>query len=98
MIYSDLKNQALILTQALLGCISPNFRMIHISIKNEIYEILIILEKRNEDDIEEIEDLKSEYEALQPNLINYNINIEINEDNLVWPDNQTSIILYKRRE
>ena len=96
-IMTELQYQALALMQALIGAISPNFRMIWISVKDTT-QINIILEEECADDFEEIEDLKGEFEALQERSIDYEIKIFINNRNLEFPDIADSVIVYKRRE
>ncbi|MGO1691860.1 MAG: hypothetical protein ACTHY7_02445 [Marinobacter sp.] len=94
---TELQYQALVLVQALIGVISPNFRMVWVGIEN-IVKINIILEAENEEDFDEIEDLRSEFEALQEKSIEYEIKISINRGELVYPDFSKSVIVFKRRE
>ena len=96
-VFTVLQRQALILTQALLGVISPNFRMVSLAIESEISKVTIILEKDFEDDREEIEDLKTEFEALQPICTDYDFKVKITNETLDWPDS-SSIVVYRRRE
>ena len=80
---SNLQQQALILMQALLGVISPNFRFVWIVVESSI-TVNIILEKNCSEDLEEIEDLKSEFEALQIENIDYEFEVSISEDDIDW--------------
>lgn len=94
---TELQYQALALVQALIGVISPNFRMVWVGIE-DIVKINIILEAENEEDFDEIEDLRSEFEALQEKSIEYEIKTSINRGELVYPDISKSVIVFKRRE
>jgi hypothetical protein len=92
-----LQKQALMLMQALLGLISPNFRMVSISEIEKRILIRIILENESTDDREEINDLTAEFEALQSCHVNFEINVEITRKELSWPDEST-IVVFRRRE
>lgn len=94
---SELQQQALILMQALLGVISPNFRMIWVTVDNSI-TVHIVLERENSEDQEEIEDLKAEFEALQSENIDYSFKTYISNEDIDWPSLTSTIVLYKRRE
>ena len=96
-IMTDLQYQALVLVQALLGVISPNFRMVWISVE-EIITIYIVLEVECDEDVEEIEDLGAKFEALQEVSLDYEIKTLINDGNLLYPDVSRSLIVFKRRE
>ncbi len=93
----NLQKQSLILMQSLLGVISNNFRMVFIENRHSNVIITIILEDENMDDFEEIEDLKSEFEALQETAIDYEFVIKITHDDLPWPD-KNSIVVFRRKE
>lgn len=92
-----LQKQILILNQALLGVISPNFRMVSISYSSGSAIVTVILEFENDDDMEEIEDLKSEFEALQEAAIDYKFVVKMTNKELSWPDNNTRVV-FRRRE
>ncbi|MDW6092468.1 hypothetical protein SBX64_07915 [Vibrio rhizosphaerae] len=92
-----LRKQSLILMQALLGVISANFRMVYISKNNGCVTVTIVLESENDDDFEEIEDLKSEFEALQDSPIDYDFMVKVTDKELFWPDGNT-IVVFRRRE
>jgi len=95
---TTLQRQALYLMQALLGVITQNFRIIWLSIDdNQIVRITLILEKESAADEEEIEDLKSEFEALQARPIKYCFNVIISNKDLKWP-NDNSVVVYHRKE
>ncbi|TQF67863.1 hypothetical protein [Pseudoalteromonas luteoviolacea] len=92
-----IQKQALILMQALLGVISANFRMIYLHQDSGNIIVTIILESEDEDDFEEIEDLKSEFEALQESPIDYDFVVKVTDADISWPDDN-SIVVFKRRE
>ncbi|MBU2709337.1 hypothetical protein KCM76_25300 [Zooshikella marina] len=92
-----LQKQSLILMQSLLGVISNNFRMVSIETSNSNVTVQIVLEFENIDDLEEIEDLKSEFEALQETAINYEFVVKATSEDLPWP-NEKSIVVFRRRE
>ncbi|WP_155250750.1 hypothetical protein [Pseudoalteromonas luteoviolacea] len=92
-----MQKQSLILMQALLGVISANFRMIYLQQDGESIIVTIMLESEDEDDLEEIEDLKSEFEALQESPIDYDFIIKITDADLSWPDDNI-VVVFKRRE
>lgn len=94
--YGDLRDHALRAMQALLGVISPNFRMVFVSMRKHVV-ISIVLQKEAEEDREEIEDVKSEFEALLPKAMDYEVAVVIDDQDLTWPD-ETSIVIYRRRE
>lgn len=96
-VMSKLQQQALILMQALLGVISPNFRMIWITVDSSIV-IHIVLEQYSDEDEEEIEDLKGEFEALQSENTDYEFKTYVLDEDIAWPDLSSTIVLYKRRE
>ena len=96
--YSYLQRQALSLMQALLGVITPNFRMVWLSAdRNGKVIIYIILEHMSDDDMEEIDDLESEYEALQEKPTDYYFDVIISNEFIKWP-HHNSIVVYKRKE
>lgn len=94
---SELQKQGLRVMQALWGVVSPNFRMVSVSIQKAVV-VDIVLEKDVVEDREEIEDMKSEFEALQPRATDFEIRVTIqNEEELLWPS-EPSMVVYRRRE
>lgn len=91
-----LQGQALVLMQALLGVISPNFRMVHLVKNALVFEVLIILEEESSRDRDEIDDLRSEYEALQERGIDYEFEVRVASEPTPWPSD--GIVVYRRRE
>ena len=49
-------------------------------------------------DFEEIEDLKSEFEALQDGTIDYQFEVLISDKDIAWPNRVSSVVVFKRRE
>lgn len=94
---TELQYQALVLVQALLGVISPNFRMIWITVES-IITIHIVLEIECDDDMEEIEDLKNEFESLQNGSVAYDILTIISDSDFDDPEMTNTMIVYRRRE
>lgn len=94
---SSLQQQALMLMQAMLGVISPNFRMVSISLIDQKIEVTVVLEHESDEDREELEDCESEFEALQSVQIDYEFKVVVSEDNIEWPGD-TAIVIYRRKE
>ncbi|MEH0018420.1 MAG: hypothetical protein V6Z89_02145 [Desulfobacter sp.] len=94
---SLLQQHAMILVQALLGVITPNFRMVSVSEISKKIVITIVLEEDSKSDRDEIDDLVSEFEVLQPKPINFDIEVEISTNELLWP-NESTIVVYRRKE
>ena len=91
--------QALHLVSCLLGIVSPNFRMVSISNNNGKCHILVILEQPIEEDLEEIEDLITEFEAVQNEDIDFDVETKIsNEDIILSPFNPDEIVVFRRKE
>lgn len=89
---------ALCLMQALVGVISSNFRFVAISQRNDKSLLVsIVLEKESDEDMEEIEDLKTEFEALFPRQVNYDFDVKISSDPIKWTD-RSAIVVFARRE
>lgn len=92
-----LQERALELVQATLGAISNNFRIISISEIDKGLKITIILEHESEIDREEINDIASEFEALQETAIEYELETIITDSEIIWPPPDT-IVTYRRKE
>lgn len=94
---SYIQKQALMLIQALLGAISPNFRLVSIGLSDHTVKIQIILEEKSEVDDDEINDVASEFEALQERPVDYEIDTLVTKEDINWPNSDT-IVVYRRRE
>ena len=93
----DLRQYALCLVQALCGVISDNFRFVSITKRASEISIRIILQEPSDDDLDEIEDLKTEFEALLPGPTDYEITVDVSQMPIEWPSVDT-IVVFKRRE
>lgn len=102
MLSLDEKNKCHVMfSQALLGAITPNFRMIAIDFQLEAWKILFVLEKEDAFDLEEIEDILCQFDALclgnvenvpfQPKTI-------ITTEFIACEQSDTVRIIYKRKE
>ena len=95
--HDTLKLYALDLVQAMLGAISPNFRKVQISCIGDEILIMFYLESEILEDLEEIEDIISEFEALQSYPVKVAKRVEIGSQPIVW-DNLNQWPVYLRRE
>lgn len=90
--------QIVILTQAMLGAISPNFRMITIEYKESGFVLKFFLEFENSEDSEEIDDIGFEFESHQNNgEFRYKQETIVTKGMIDWPKFPIRVI-YKRRE
>ncbi|MFN3166954.1 MAG: hypothetical protein ACE37H_07810 [Phycisphaeraceae bacterium] len=88
---------ALCTIQSLLGVISANFRFVSVAVDSGKVFIRIVLRNEDDDDLEEIEDFKTEFEALLSEQIDYVVSVEVSDRPLAWPD-ENSIVVFKQRE
>lgn len=96
---SELQINALCLTQALLGVISSNFRFVSISRYGREILINILLWEPVDEDLEEIEDLKTEFEALMPGPVDFKVEVTISSERIILkPPSASTIVVFKRRE
>ena len=61
---NDLNKVTVMLVQALWGAISSNFRMVALNFSKPVWELLFVLEREDASDLEEIEDVIGEFDAL----------------------------------
>ncbi len=87
----------LMLLQALLGAVSPNFRMIALGNEEERWKLIFFLERESNEDRAEIEDVATEFEALQGTGIEYDVDVRITRDPIAWPAPPTRVV-FRRRE
>lgn len=90
-------NTALSLVQAMLGAVSPNFRMVYLGHSEGRWNLGFVLAEDDETDREEIEDIAFEFEALQDSAVEYDVTVRVASGPLDWPDPPTRV-LFKRRE
>jgi hypothetical protein len=85
------------LVQAMLGAISPNFRMVAVSNTAGVWHLLFVLESEDEQDREEIADIATEVEALQDAAIRYKLEIRVTSEPFTLPGPPARVV-YQRRE
>ena len=61
--------QVLMLVQALVGAVSPNFRMVTLDLDEDCWIIRFYIKEDLEEDIEEIEEILCQYTAYQDNTL-----------------------------
>lgn len=90
------------LVQALWGAISPNFRMVAISLTEPKWRLCFVLENECSSDREEIEDVAGEFDALLLNLNtgvhNFEVDVTVNAAPLPPVDPKLWRTVYRRRE
>ncbi|MBA7474163.1 hypothetical protein ES707_09511 [subsurface metagenome] len=97
--FTEAQQYELYLVHALLGVISSNFRLVSLVVDEyQTIVIRIILEHESEDDLEEIEDFKTEFEALLPGPTPYEVNVEISNEPIPWQDPSKIVCVFRRRE
>jgi len=90
-------SQVLMLGQALIGAVSPNFRMVSLDLDGESWLIRFYLEKEIEEDIEEIDDIFCQYLAYQDHDLRCRYETIIGEQRLPnYP--KVGRMVYRRRE
>jgi hypothetical protein len=99
---NDQNKVTVMLMQALLGVISPNFRAVALSFEEPNWQVCFVLETENAVDREEIEDLEGEFSALLMSLAAYTNRFDIRVVVSVEPipDFDPSLwrLVYLRRE
>lgn len=83
--------------QAMLGMISPNFRMVTLDHDGAKWIIGFVLETVSAEDCEEIDNFAPEWEALQNGPTPCDIQVSYSADSLSWP-RAPKRALYRRRE
>ena len=97
--FTELQTDALCVTQALLGVISQNFRMVSVTREEQRVVVRILLACENGEDIEEIDDLKTELEACFPGSVEIDVKVAVSEEPLILdPPSESTIVVFKRRE
>lgn len=95
----DVENRiTLQFVQSLLGSISSNFRMIFIEFKNGEPNLNFILEDRIESDLEEIEEIAGEFEALFEKSKNYHVTVVINPHEIRWPLPPARVVFCRKEQ
>lgn len=97
--FIELQRFALCLTQALLGVVSNNFRSVSITRQGQKIVVRIFLATHCDEDVEEIDDLKTEFEALMPGPVDFDVEVVVSEERIILePPNESTITVFKRRE
>lgn len=97
--YREMQQYALCLVQALIGVISPNFRLVAVSRQFSRIVVKIVLAEYNEEDIHEIEDMKTEFEAVLSQPVNFEFQVVVSTDVLFLdPPSDQSMVVFMRRE
>jgi hypothetical protein len=95
--YEKLRTYALNLVQASVGAVSDNFRAILISIVDGKPFIEFYLLADRSDDLEEIDEILCEFEALQDQKIEVSNEIYFGNEVIVI-DQSRAIVTFRRRE
>ena len=89
--------QVLMLSQALQGAISPNFRKVSLGHDGRRWLLRFVLQQNYSEDLEEIEDIVSQFEAFQNEQISLSVEVEITADSSL-PDVSPDRVVFRRRE
>jgi hypothetical protein len=89
--------QVLMFNQAMLGGISPNFRMVTLSYSNDEWILSFFLEQDVAEDIEEIEEIVTQYTAYQDSNLNCRSEILTGNGKLDAPKYPARVV-FRRRE
>ena len=85
------------LVQAMVGAISDNFRQVTLGYSGGQWQLGFVLATDSDEDREEIDDIVSEFEALQPSSVDYEVSVEVSSDELQFPE-APGRVLFRRRE
>ena len=97
--FMELQRFALCLTQALLGVVSSNFRSVSITRQAQWIIVRIVLATHCREDVEEIDDLKTEFEALLPGPVDFDVEVVVSKEPITLePPSESTIVVFKRRE
>ncbi|MBH3308748.1 hypothetical protein N5I28_05015 [Pseudomonas mosselii] len=89
--------QVLMLVQALIGAISHNFRMVTISLEGGEWVTRFYLEKYDEEDIDEIEEVMCQYAAYQDGGLKSRYEVLVGNGGLPGYS-EVGRVVYRRRE
>lgn len=89
--------QVLMLIQAMLGAVTPNFRMVVLSREDDVWVIKFYLEKNIEDDVDEVEDIICQYTAYQVSDLKCKSEVLIGNEKLPGLS-ETERAVYRRKE
>lgn len=89
--------QVLMLVQAMLGAVTPNFRMVVLSCEDDVWLIRFYLEENIDDDIGEVEDIICQYTAYQGSDLKCRSEIFVGNEDL--PSlSEAERVVYRRKE
>jgi len=87
------------LTQALLGAITPNFRMVAINLKQEPWALRFVLERDEAEDREEINDLLGDFESFTHDIGHPAFQEEVMiEDGSIASLSYPWLVVFRRKE
>jgi hypothetical protein len=99
---NDQNKATVMLVQALLGAISPNFRRISLAFTEPVWQLLFVLENECLADREEIEDVAGEFDALLLGLnagsTNFDVKVVVSTEGLTVLDPSLWRVVFRRRE
>src|SRR5262249_21858875 len=87
----------LALVQALLGAVSPNFRMVALFADGDVWRLQFTLETDNALDREEIDDIASEFEAQHSSNVEYEVETKVTTGHIAWPAFPARVV-FRRKE
>lgn len=90
-------HQVLMLVQAMLGAVTPNFRMVVLSREGEEWVISFYFEKDVEGDIEEVEDIICQYTAYQGSSLKCRREVIVSREKLPGLS-EADRVVYRRKE
>ena len=89
--------QVLMLVQAMLGAVTPNFRMVVLSCEDDVWVIRFYIEENIEDDIGEVEEIMCQYTAYQGAYLKCRSEIIVGKEDL--PNlSEAERVVYRRKE
>ena len=94
---AEWNHQVLILVQALVGAVSPNFRMVTLGHDGQRWHLRFFLEEDRFEDREEIEDILCQYEAMQDQGLSYDFEVRAGSNvlpSILAPER----VVFRRRE
>jgi hypothetical protein len=83
--------------QALCGSISPNFRMVSLAHEHGEWIVSVVLERDDESDREEIDEVASAFDALQSTDVPRRFEVFVDGRPLPWPKPPVRVV-FRRRE
>lgn len=85
--------------QALLGVVSSNFRLVEITCLDQRIVVKVVLAAQCDEDLEEIDDLVSEFEALLDRNREVVVEVVFSEGPIVLgPPSPSRLTVFRRRE